>query len=68
MLHCVVSLTPELARAQAKHADAEVAAGKYRGPLHGIPFGLKDLFAVRRTKTTGRHSLSGSSHRYRRHG
>jgi Asp-tRNA(Asn)/Glu-tRNA(Gln) amidotransferase A subunit family amidase len=51
-LHCVVSLTPEIARAQAKQADAEIAAGKYRGPLHGIPFGLKDLFAVRGTKTT----------------
>ena len=51
-LHCVVSLTPELARAQAKQADAEIAAGKYRGPLHGIPFGLKDLFAVRGTRTT----------------
>jgi Asp-tRNA(Asn)/Glu-tRNA(Gln) amidotransferase A subunit family amidase len=52
VLHCVVSLTPELARAQAKQADAEIAAGKYRGPLHGIPFGLKDLFAVRGTRTT----------------
>ena len=52
MLHCVVSLTADLARAQAKQADAEIAAGKYRGPLHGIPFGLKDLFAVRGTKTT----------------
>ena len=51
-LHCVVSLTPDLARAQAKQADAEIVAGKYRGPLHGIPFGLKDLFAVRGTKTT----------------
>jgi Asp-tRNA(Asn)/Glu-tRNA(Gln) amidotransferase A subunit family amidase len=51
-LHCVVSLTADLARAQAKQADAEVAAGKYRGALHGIPFGLKDLFAVRGTKTT----------------
>jgi Asp-tRNA(Asn)/Glu-tRNA(Gln) amidotransferase A subunit family amidase len=51
-LHCVVSLTPELARAQAKQADAEIAAGAYRGPLHGIPFGLKDLFAVRGTRTT----------------
>ncbi len=51
-LHCVVSLTPDLARAQARQADAEIAAGKYRGPLHGLPFGLKDLFAVRGTKTT----------------
>ena len=51
-LHCVVSLTPELARAQAKQADADIAAGRYRGPLHGMPFGLKDLFAVRGTRTT----------------
>jgi Asp-tRNA(Asn)/Glu-tRNA(Gln) amidotransferase A subunit family amidase len=51
-LHCVVSLTPELARAQAREADNEIAAGQYRGPLHGIPFGLKDLFAVRGTRTT----------------
>jgi Asp-tRNA(Asn)/Glu-tRNA(Gln) amidotransferase A subunit family amidase len=51
-LQCVVSLTPELARRQARAADAEIAAGKYRGPLHGIPYGLKDLFAVRGTKTT----------------
>ena len=52
VLHCVVTLTPELARAQAKQADAEIAAGRYRGPLHGLPFGLKDLFAVRGTRTT----------------
>jgi Asp-tRNA(Asn)/Glu-tRNA(Gln) amidotransferase A subunit family amidase len=51
-LRCVVNLTPELARAQARQADAEIAAGTYRSPLHGIPFGLKDLFAVRGTKTT----------------
>jgi Asp-tRNA(Asn)/Glu-tRNA(Gln) amidotransferase A subunit family amidase len=52
MLHCVVILTTELARAQARQADAEIAAGRYRGPLHGLPFGLKDLFAVRGTTTT----------------
>jgi Asp-tRNA(Asn)/Glu-tRNA(Gln) amidotransferase A subunit family amidase len=51
-LRCVVSLTPETARAQAREADAEIAAGRYRGPLHGVPFGLKDLFAVRGTRTT----------------
>src|SRR6185503_18663628 len=42
-LECVITLTPELARAQAKAADEEIAAGKYRGPLHGIPWGAKDL-------------------------
>jgi Asp-tRNA(Asn)/Glu-tRNA(Gln) amidotransferase A subunit family amidase len=51
-LRCVVSLTPELARSQARQADDEIAAGKYRGPLHGMPYGLKDLFAVRGTRTT----------------
>jgi Asp-tRNA(Asn)/Glu-tRNA(Gln) amidotransferase A subunit family amidase len=42
-LNCVITLTPDLALAQAKQADAEIAAGKYRGPLHGIPWGAKDL-------------------------
>jgi len=51
-LHCVVSLTEEIALRQAREADAEIAAGRYRGPLHGIPYGLKDLFAVRGTRTT----------------
>jgi Asp-tRNA(Asn)/Glu-tRNA(Gln) amidotransferase A subunit family amidase len=51
-LLCVVSLTEELALNQARRADEEIAAGRYRGPLHGIPWGLKDLFAVRGTKTT----------------
>ena len=51
-LHCVVNLTEELALRQAKQADDEIAAGNYRGPLHGIPWGAKDLLAVRGTKTT----------------
>lgn len=51
-LQCVVMFTEELAMEQARKADAEIAAGKYRGPLHGIPYGLKDLFAVKGTKTT----------------
>ena len=51
-LHCVVSLTEELALGQAKQADEEIAAGNYRGALHGIPWGAKDLLAVRGTKTT----------------
>ena len=51
-LHCVVNLTEELALRQAKQADEEIAAGNYRGPLHGIPWGAKDLLAVRGTKTT----------------
>jgi Asp-tRNA(Asn)/Glu-tRNA(Gln) amidotransferase A subunit family amidase len=51
-LHCVVNLTEALALRQARDADQEIAAGRYRGPLHGIPYGLKDLFAVRGVKTT----------------
>ncbi len=51
-LHCVISLTEDVAMAEATEADKEIAAGEYRGPLHGIPYGLKDLFAVRGTKTT----------------
>ena len=51
-LHCVITLTEERARAQAKAADAEIASGKYRGPLHGIPWGAKDLLAVKGYKTT----------------
>lgn len=51
-LQCVISITESLALEQAKSADAEIAAGKYRGPLHGIPYGLKDLFSVKGTKTT----------------
>lgn len=51
-LKCVVTLTEELARKQAADADAEIKAGKYRGPLHGIPWGAKDLLATRGIKTT----------------
>jgi Asp-tRNA(Asn)/Glu-tRNA(Gln) amidotransferase A subunit family amidase len=51
-LQCVISLTEDIAMKEAAEADAEIAAGKYRGLLHGIPYGLKDLFAVRGTKTT----------------
>ena len=51
-LHCVVTLTEELALKQAAAADAEIKRGKYRGPLHGIPWGAKDLFATKGIKTT----------------
>lgn len=51
-LTCVVTLTEELARAQASQADQEIRAGSYRGPLHGIPYGIKDLFATRGIPTT----------------
>lgn len=51
-LECVVTLTEDLALDRAKKADAEMAAGKYRGPLHGIPYGAKDLFSVKGYPTT----------------
>ncbi len=51
-LECVVTLTEDLALAQARRADREIAAGKYRGPLHGIPYGAKDLLAVKGLPTT----------------
>jgi Asp-tRNA(Asn)/Glu-tRNA(Gln) amidotransferase A subunit family amidase len=51
-LLCVVNLTEELALKQAQRADAEIAAGKYRGPLHGIPWGAKDLLATKHYPTT----------------
>lgn len=51
-LQSVITLTEDLAIQQAKQADAEIKKGIYRGPLHGIPYGLKDLFAVKGYKTT----------------
>jgi Asp-tRNA(Asn)/Glu-tRNA(Gln) amidotransferase A subunit family amidase len=51
-LNNVVTFLDDVARAQAKQADAEIAAGKYRGPLHGIPWGAKDIISVKAYKTT----------------
>jgi Asp-tRNA(Asn)/Glu-tRNA(Gln) amidotransferase A subunit family amidase len=51
-LQSVITLTEDLAMEQARQADKEISQGKYRGPLHGIPYGLKDLFAVKGYKTT----------------
>jgi Asp-tRNA(Asn)/Glu-tRNA(Gln) amidotransferase A subunit family amidase len=51
-LEAIVTVTEELALEQAKKMDRELANGNYRGPLHGIPYGLKDLFAVKGYKTT----------------
>ena len=52
VLHCVVTLTEERAMRQARAADAELDAGSWRGPLHGIPWGAKDLLAVKGYPTT----------------
>ena len=51
-LGAVVTITRELAEAQAKKADEEIAAGRWRGPLHGIPYGVKDLLATKGIPTT----------------
>jgi Asp-tRNA(Asn)/Glu-tRNA(Gln) amidotransferase A subunit family amidase len=51
-LRCIITLTRDNALAQAKQADAEIAAGKYRGPLHGIPWGGKDLLDTAGITTT----------------
>jgi len=51
-LNCVITLTEDLALAQAARADREIRAGRYRGPLHGIPWGAKDLFATKGIPTT----------------
>jgi Asp-tRNA(Asn)/Glu-tRNA(Gln) amidotransferase A subunit family amidase len=51
-LRCIITLTHDLALAQAKRADQEIAAGRYRGPLHGIPWGGKDLLDTAGIPTT----------------
>ncbi|HZV36188.1 MAG TPA: amidase, partial [Verrucomicrobiae bacterium] len=52
LLKFVITLTEDRARAQAKEADRDLAAGRYRGPLHGLPWGAKDLLAVKGYRTT----------------
>jgi Asp-tRNA(Asn)/Glu-tRNA(Gln) amidotransferase A subunit family amidase len=52
VLHCVITLTEDRAMAQAKEADRDIAAGNYRGPLHGLPWGAKDLLAAKGYPTT----------------
>lgn len=52
LLMCTITLTEELALEQAAKADADLKAGKYHGPLHGLPYGAKDLFSVKGYKTT----------------
>ncbi len=51
-LLCVITLTEDLALRQARRAESEIGEGRYRGPLHGIPYGIKDLFATRSCPTT----------------
>ncbi len=51
-LLCAVTIIEEQARAEAARADADIKAGKYRGPLHGLPYGIKDLFSTKGVPTT----------------
>ncbi len=51
-VRAVITVTREHALARAKQADAEIAAGKYRGPLHGVPYGVKDLLDTKDIPTT----------------
>ena len=52
-LDAFITITADLARKQAKKAEREIARGDYRGPLHGIPFGLKDIYDTKGIRTTG---------------
>ena len=59
-LRCAVTIMESQALAEAARADTEIAAGRYRGPLHGIPYGVKDLFATKGVPTTwGAHDFEG---------
>ena len=53
ILQSYITVTADLAREQARRADAEIAQGQYRGPLHGVPIALKDLIAVKGVRLTG---------------
>ena len=57
-LNAYATLTPDLALKQAHTAEKEIAAGKYRGPLHGIPYAAKDLLAVKGYPPAGAHGLT----------
>ena len=57
ILHAFISLTAERARAAAQSAEAEIKAGRYRGPMHGIPYALKDIVDVAGVRTTAHSRL-----------
>jgi aspartyl-tRNA(Asn)/glutamyl-tRNA(Gln) amidotransferase subunit A len=52
-LNAYITITADLALSQAREAEQEIASGRYRGPLHGIPFGLKDIYSTRGILTSG---------------
>jgi aspartyl-tRNA(Asn)/glutamyl-tRNA(Gln) amidotransferase subunit A len=60
-LHCFIRVLPEAALAAARTAESEIAAGRYKGPLHGIPIGLKDIYETKGVPTTG-HSKVMQDH------
>src|SRR5205823_4505769 len=60
-LHSFIRVLADSARAEARAAESEIAAGKYRGPLHGIPLGLKDIYETAGVPTTG-HSKVMQDH------
>src|SRR6476646_8747498 len=60
-IHAFLTLTADRARQEAKAAEAEIAGGKYRGPLHGVPFALKDLYNTAGLLTTGHSELLADS-------
>ena len=65
VLLCTVTILEGRAQEEARQADLELAAGDWRGPLHGIPYGIKDLFAVAGTRTTwGASDFSGQFTRF----
>jgi hypothetical protein len=66
-LLCLVTLTEDLALEQAAAADKQIRAGRYKGPLHGIPFGLKDLFDTKSILHVRRRALSKARRRSRRY-
>src|SRR5713101_6132825 len=53
-LHAYITVTAEFARAAARHAEAEIMAGRWRGPFHGVPVALKDLCNTKGILTTSR--------------
>ena len=59
--HAFIRVTPELAIAAARRAEQEIAAGSLRGPLHGVPFGLKDIIDVAGQPTTGHSKVLGDN-------
>src|SRR3972149_6925435 len=52
-INAFITITADLARKQARQAEAEIMAGRYRGPLHGIPFALKDIYNTKGILTSG---------------